>query len=141
VRRRILDEHTRITGWLAELEHLATRLRGGEEDIRPEIQRRVAALRTFFLSHLELEEHVLAPALERAGGPGPERAARLRGEHASQRAALDRFADGLSAPGVPPAELAAAVEGFVRDVRADMRAEEALELDRTLLADDDPDEV
>ncbi|MDX1649005.1 MAG: hemerythrin domain-containing protein [Myxococcota bacterium] len=139
VRRRILDEHTRICGWLAELEHLAIRLRRGEPDLTSELHRRVAALRTFFLSHLELEERVLAPALRRAGGVGPERAARLQAEHGAQREALARFADGLAASGVPVATLADAVDAFVADVRRDMHAEEALELDPDLLRDD-PDE-
>lgn len=140
VRRRILDEHTRICGWLAELEHMARRLRRGEADLAPELLRRVTALRTFFLSHLELEEHVLAPALRRAGGPGPERAARLQSEHGAQRDALERFAGGLAAPGLPATTLAEAVEVFVADVRRDMHAEEALELDPDLLRDDAEDD-
>lgn len=137
VRRRILDEHTRIAGWLAELEHLAGRLRAGEPELGPELLRRVASLRTFFSSHLELEEHVLAPALRRAGEVGAERARRLVAEHDAQRAALARFADGLGAPDIPPERLAEAVEAFVEDVRRDMRAEERLELDPALLAEPD----
>ena len=137
VRRRVLDEHTRIAGWLGELEHLAGRLRAGEPELRPELLRRVASLRTFFSSHLELEEHVLAPALRRAGTRGAERARRLVAEHDAQRAALARFADGLGAPDTSPEQLAEAVEAFVEDVRRDMRAEERVELDPALFADPD----
>jgi hemerythrin-like domain-containing protein len=141
VRRRILDEHTRIAGWLGELEHLASRLRRGEDELAPELQRRVQALRTFFLSHLELEEHVLAPALRRAGGPGPERAARLHTEHGAQREAIDRFVRELAGAARPGPELADAVEAFVRDVRADMHAEEAWDLDPALLGDGAEDDA
>jgi hypothetical protein len=135
IRRRILDEHTRIAGWLAELEHLAGRLRRGEEDLVPELRRRGEGLRAFFLSHLALEERILAPALECAGGPGPARARRLVAEHEAQRALVARFAGDLSAGCASPLALAEAVEAFVRTVRADMRAEEELELDPALLVE------
>ena len=135
IRRRILDEHTRISGWLAELEHLAGRLRTGEPGIVDVVAERARNFRTFFLSHLDLEERILAPALRRAGGESTAIADRLLEEHAAQRLLVDRFASGTAAESKAPVDVAKAVDDFVADIRADMRAEESVELDPTLLFD------
>lgn len=135
VRRRILDEHTRISGWLAELEHLARRLRTGEPGIPEEVAKRVKNFRTFFFSHLDLEERILVPALRQAGDESVGVADRLIQEHGSQRGMVDRFVQGVAAESAAPVDLAKAVDDFVEDIRADMRAEESVELDPTLLHD------
>lgn len=137
VRRRILDEHTRISGWLAELEHLASRLRTGEPGLDEDVTRRVKAFRTFFLSHLDLEERILVPALRRSGDESVAIADRLIQEHTAQRAMVARFVEGVAAESSAPVDLAKAVVDFVEDIRADMRAEESVELDPTLLHDPD----
>jgi hypothetical protein len=137
IRRRMLDEHTRLAGWLAELEHLAGRLRRGEKAVLPELRRRAEGLRVFFLGHLALEERFLAPALARAGPEGAKRAHRLLDDHEAQRAEIERFARGVSAAWPSEIALADAVESFVRSVRDDMRREEDLDLDPGLLMDPD----
>ena len=101
------------------------------------MQKRAREFSTFFLSHLDLEERILVPALRRAGDESTEVAQRLIEEHAAQRLLVKHFAEGTAAETREPVDVAKAVDAFVADIRADMKAEESVELDPTLLHDPD----
>ena len=70
LRRRILDDHSRLRGLLAELESLLDHFQAGHPDAGPLLRERGRTLQRFFLDHLALEDAILLPALRDADAWG-----------------------------------------------------------------------
>jgi hemerythrin-like domain-containing protein len=135
VRRRILVDHEHLRGLLDEVDQRAVRVaRGAEEDVGALRALGLQLLRRF-REHLALEDHLLAPALRRAGRIGRERAERLDADHREQRELLDYLLEKVRDPSRPAAVLAAEWRSFVELLRDDMAEEELTILERELLED------
>ena len=142
VRRLILTEHANIRRLLRRVERAARRI------IRvPLVEERDLAIAhqsaltlcAVMESHFQLENRLLAPALEALDAWGKVRADRLRAEHREQVELLHGFLRALErvAQSVPAAPvLASLVQELVDNIRADMQAEEETLLRADLLCDD-----
>lgn len=131
VRRRILDEHAALA---REMERVRKLGEGGD------LATFTGAARALFervLTHMAMEERVLAPALERTDAWGRERAARLRSDHHAQRAWIKASAEKLCGR-TSIAEARADVLAILSKLDADMKEEEARDLDPDLLSDSIP---
>ncbi|MEM9860763.1 MAG: CBS domain-containing protein [Myxococcota bacterium] len=137
IRTRILEEHKALRALLQEVEDRAERVLSGqvvEDDTQdaaslPDVARELYA---FMLRHLDVEDRILAPALEHADGFGQERARLLLDEHRKQRRGLRAALNALGEDSLR--ELAEYLVGFVNDVRADMAREESDVLTDELLS-------
>jgi hypothetical protein len=135
IRQTILDDHAALRGLFASLRDLL-RSEGGGAGREPAVRSLGAALRERFLTHLDLEDRYLVPALREVDAWGEERANRVSKEHAEQRARLDRLLTHLQDPARPMAELIEELEVLLRDLLEDMTHEEATVLQEDLLRDD-----
>jgi hemerythrin-like domain-containing protein len=124
VRERILQEHAELRGMLDEVHSLAERFEGGDAQVSQTLRERGLRLYERFAAHLDLEDRLLAPALRKAGGPGPERAERLAREHREQRELLDYLMERLLKHPAPTLLVARELHHFVSYVRLDMDYEE-----------------
>jgi CBS domain-containing protein len=90
-------------------------------------------------AHLDLEDHVLAPALEALDAWGKVRADKLRSEHAEQTLVLHSYLRALervSGSRHAGSALGALVQQLVASLRTDMQTEEETLLRPDLLCDD-----
>jgi hemerythrin-like domain-containing protein len=136
VRRRILDDHGWLRAVLDDVEEVARRVVEGDLELGVRLRERAAALRERFLSHLDLEDAFLVPALREADDWGEERAACLAREHASQRERFAVLLDDLRDPHRNARDVAREVRALVHDLRLDMEHEERSMLAPDLLRDD-----
>jgi hypothetical protein len=84
VREQVMAAHGSLRDAMAKVAILVRRTQGGEptaELLRVEASR----LLEFLHSHIEMENLVLEPVLRTIDAWGPERAARLRSDHAAQQ--------------------------------------------------------
>jgi hemerythrin-like domain-containing protein len=135
IRQTILDDHAALRGLFASLRDLL-RSAGGGADREQAVRELGAALRERFLTHLDLEDRYLVPALETIDAWGEERAKRVSREHDEQRARLDRLLTHLKDSQRPMPELIEELEVLLRDLLEDMTHEEATVLHEDLLRDD-----
>ncbi len=141
VRAAVLKEHADIRSLLGRVEETARRLAlsaAPDEAGRASTYEAAHLLCRVMVAHIELEDRVLAPALERIDAWGAARAERLRAEHADQLrvvrsylAALDHLA--ASAPSGPV--LAEVARQLVETIRKDMEVEEQTVLSPELWRD------
>jgi len=135
IRQTILDDHAALRGLFASLRDLLRSAGGGAE--RDQAVRDLgSALRERFLTHLDLEDRYLVPALREIDAWGEERAKRVSREHDEQRARLDRLLAHLQDPERPLAELIEELDVLIRDLLEDMTHEEETVLHEDLLRDD-----
>lgn len=125
LRRQILAEHVELRAAIA-------RVATAEEPARLALA--TSALCDRLEDHLELEDEVLEPVLRAVDAWGPERARRLRDEHAAQRRRLAQLRRDVAT--APALALAREVQPFLETLLADMAAEERDVLDPDLLRDD-----
>ncbi len=125
LRRMILAEHGELRAAIAKV---AT----AEEPARLALA--TNALLDLLADHLDHEDEVLEPALRAIDAWGPERARRLRHEHTSQRARIERLRREVAT--APALALAREVQPFLEELLADMADEERDVLDPKLLRDD-----
>ena len=85
VRKRILEDHRALRGVLDRLEALARGRLQGRESVSDELLAQARVLDQRLRKHMDLEEHILVPALRRADAWGPERVERFHAEHQRQR--------------------------------------------------------
>jgi len=136
VRLRILEDHARLRSLFAELDDVARRVLEGESELAFRLRVLAEALRECFLSHLDLEDAVLVPAVRRADAGGPERAERVAREHREQRHLFQHLLGELSDPERPVEKLASDLRSLVQELYRDMSQEEESILDEDLLRDD-----
>jgi hemerythrin-like domain-containing protein len=136
VRRRILDEHARLRGLLAEVQSLVERVLEGHGEAVELLRERGRALHTFFFDHLELEDVILVATLRDADAWGEERARNLTQEHREQRQLLEALLGRIDDARLPAEELARDLADFVQRVREDMAVEEKAMLSDKILRDD-----
>ena len=125
VRRRILAEHR-------ELRKAIAKVNAADDPYKVTLAAR--ALLDRLIDHLDLEDQILEPLLRGIDAWGPERARRLREEHASQRTQVATLRTALAT--APTAELATLARLFVDELLADMADEERDVLNAELLRDD-----
>ena len=136
VRRRILEDHTRIREALDALEVPSRALRAGEAKALVPAMYALRDLAQRFLDHLDLEEAILVPALYDADAWGPERAELVASEHAEQRGELLDLLEQLARPATSPAIVGKRLLEWIEALRFDMEHEEVAVLDPDLLRDD-----
>jgi hemerythrin-like domain-containing protein len=134
VRACVLDEHVQIRGMLAEVESIAERALAGDAQARAQLRTKALELYSRLHAHMCMEDSLLYPAICDADAWGHVRGARMREEHARQRAQLSELANVEWRN--TTAELVEAVQRFAKDVRDDMCNEENELLNPELLRDD-----
>ncbi len=143
VRAAIMSEHADIRRLLRRVEHSARRLATASPPHEPEraaTYEAASLLCKVVAAHIELENRVLAPALEKLDAWGKVRADRLRAEHADQVLVLRSYVaalDHLSASEPEGTVLAEVARQLVETLRKDMDIEEETLL-RVELWRDDP---
>ena len=99
VRKRILTEHKVLRGLLATTETLANRILEGDAESGVRLAWQTRELYQTLLRHMDVEDRILAPALQETDAFGKTRAENLLQDHREQRrqlrqalATLDDFA-------------------------------------------------
>jgi len=122
VRRRIMEGHETLRSMLDGIAQLAEGLRAGEQGARDSLRSSAESLLEAFEQHLELEDRILAPALEETPGFGPERSREMVEHHERQqemlRAAISELHD------ADADALADRITEVARDLREDMERED-----------------
>jgi hemerythrin-like domain-containing protein len=142
VRDIILIEHANIRRLLQQVEQAARRVLGlaaPQPGDLHDVHRLACRLCAAMEGHVELENQLLAPALELLDAWGKVRADRLRAEHAEQTLMLRDYLsalNGLSGSGRTGPALASIAQQLVDYLRRDMQAEEQCLLRPDLLCDD-----
>jgi hemerythrin-like domain-containing protein len=136
VRERILIDHQRIRGLVAEVEALAERVRAGRVELCSKLRERGTALYEQLCRHLDLEDVVLAGALRKVDAWGEERAEELEIEHSEQRELLAYLLQRLDDSSQPATLLVEDLIQFTALLRDDMKREERDLLSEELLRDD-----
>jgi hemerythrin-like domain-containing protein len=136
VRRRILEEHTRIRALLDAVEELVARFQRGDPAVREPLRERGMELHDALCEHLDREDRILTEALRQADAWGEERAERLADEHREQRELFAYILARLRDSERPTTLLARELQNFVDILRVDMRHEEETELSDRVLHDD-----
>jgi iron-sulfur cluster repair protein YtfE (RIC family) len=134
-RATILGQHQEIRILLRTVASVARLAAAGNRRIGETLGHYLQEIRDVLEAHLTMEEGLLLPILESDPPLGPERAQRLRQEHARQRAELAALAtEGRRA--LAPAELAWQLDALVRELLADMDGEERSLLTPDVVRDD-----
>jgi len=136
VRARILADHVAIRGMLLSLEHVAQRVRGGEQSLLGALRLEGEALLRCLQDHMLWEDLHLAPALRQADAWGEERAARLDSDHREQRQVLAHCLSAVCDESRPAPVVARTLIDLVGLLRKDIQDEECLLLDERILRDD-----
>lgn len=134
IRARVLAEHVKIRSLLSEVEFLAARALAGKLPNEGRLHAKAIELYSTMYAHMSMEDELLYPAIYEADSWGFVRAARMKEEHAVQRAALNGLADIEWRHNT--VELARAIEALAKDIREDMEREESELLNPDLLRDD-----
>jgi iron-sulfur cluster repair protein YtfE (RIC family) len=126
VREKVLQEHAALREQIAAVR--AAIDEGGDALLEA-----ARALFDGLLRHLDSEDRILIPTLETIDAWGPQRAQRLRDEHAGQRRWVARTRERLTSD---PAALSAQLDRlttFLERLEKDMEEEESDELNADLL--------
>ena len=132
---RILGEHADLRRMLAEVEELAERFERGDAEVARALRDRGLALHRMLCAHLDLEDEILAPALQAVDAWGEVRAERLAREHREQRELLQYLLDRLREESRPTLLVARELRNFALLLRSDMEYEEATALRADVLCD------
>ena len=116
------------------MESIAERALAGDAQARAQLRTKALELYSRLHAHMCMEDSLLYPAICDADAWGHVRGARMREEHARQRAQLSELANVEWRN--TTAELVEAVQRFAKDVRDDMCNEENELLNPELLRDD-----
>jgi len=118
-RRTVFTQHRELRSLLARASTTAEAALEGRPRSPDAVASAIGDIRTTFDVHLTFEEKVLVPLLEGDLPLGPDRAQRLREEHAQQRALLQSLhREALAAPTLPTlsVKLAQLVDWLLRDM-------------------------
>ncbi|HLH28382.1 MAG TPA: hemerythrin domain-containing protein [Acidimicrobiales bacterium] len=135
VRAEVLAQHEALRSRLAAARLAAYEMLDGRPPA-PALRDEVLRLAVEMEVHLGFEERMLAPVLAALDAWGPERAERLRTEHAKQRGELAAFVSCCDGDGWRARSFAERVRLFVVELLEDMAIEETLLLDPAVLRDD-----
>jgi len=138
VREVMRAEHVNIRQLLERAEDQAREVltdTGGEREVHA-LRDAARQLYTSLSAHIDLENRVLAPALQQTDAWGPMRAQQLIQGHIEQTRALEGALLELDDLAQPAFALAAHVEGLVMLIKNDLEAEEESLLGADLLRDD-----
>jgi iron-sulfur cluster repair protein YtfE (RIC family) len=135
-RTQIFAQHETIRMLLRAAGTVADMAAGGSRRVADLLPHYVEMVRAALEAHLGYEDRLLLPILAADPPLGPERAQRLRAEHARQRAELAVLArsahEEVVAPGVVAQRLRALIDAFLED----MAEEERVLLRSDMLRDD-----
>lgn len=134
VRQRILKEHRHLRHLLVELQELA-RATTLESEHASRLRSSLRTLLAEFSLHLDSEEEILVPVIEKIDAWGAARADNLRKEHAEQRGMLRSMFRRAEDPR-DACDLAEEVDRLVLRIFRDMREEEAELLHENVMRDD-----
>lgn len=134
LRRTILAEHDVLRKSLTEIEDLLGKVAAKNGDAQKLAHEKVQNLLQAFMRHLEHEERILQPVIQRIDAWGPARSASMSEEHATQRGEVTRLA-GIN-PALNPIAWAGEVQAFIDTLLIDMAAEEKSILSPNVLRDD-----
>lgn len=123
-REILLAEHQVLRRQVEELRRSAGRLLAGRHDATGDMLRTLATLQSLFPAHLDHEEALLEPLLEKIDAWGPMRLERLHEEHRHQRLWLSTLRSALTS-GVSLEELAQRSNSLCDALTIDMAHEEA----------------
>ena len=118
-RRAVLAQHGAIRNLLSRAAATAEASLEGAAPSADAVASSIGDIRTTFDVHLTFEEKVLVPLLELDLPLGPERAHRLREEHAQQRTMMEALhREALTSPNLPTlsVKLARLVDWLLRDM-------------------------
>lgn len=136
IRREILAQHLELRNLLPEVEALAGRFeRAAEDDRETGLALRETALALYekFGAHLDREQELLEPELQRAGAHGERLARRLAHEHREQRELLEYLLRRLRQHPYPTLLVARQLVDFAGFLRVEMDHEEQTLLSPALL--------
>jgi polyisoprenoid-binding protein YceI len=133
-RARILAQHATIRTLLWAASSIASGALEGRTRAASLLPRYVFELRTTLQEHLACEETLVLPLLENDLPLGPARAAKMREEHARQRAELDALAASCGHAELRP--VADSLRRLVTNLLIDMEQEEAHLLTPDVVRDD-----
>ena len=136
IRKSVLDDHALLRGILEGVEELARRVLEGEFAQVSSLRERGLELHTKLCEHLDREDRLLVPALNRAGGEGPSLAKSVTREHREQRGLLEYILGRLGDESRPTVVLARELQSFVEVLSQDMLREESEMLGDDVLRDD-----
>lgn len=133
LRDDVLSQHSALRHVLRETAACSRRVLRGE--VSGELRRRVQHLVRILLAHLDFEERTVLPLLHALDAHGRRQAARMVTEHQRQRSELATIDPGRPGTADDPVAMAAAAQGLIEELLADMRAEEAFLADLDCLLD------
>jgi hemerythrin-like domain-containing protein len=133
VRRLILDEHGQLRRELREILETLEDLEQDRPGAPQQLYRQWRAFTDRFLEHLEHEDAVLRPVLERIDAWSEVRLERLDEDHLHQRERVDELMRVLS---TNPLESADDLRSFLDELAVDMDEEERLDLGEELMRDE-----
>ncbi len=136
VRTLVLAGHTLLRGILDDIMRVALAELDQPGTGAARMRQRAIELADAFSAHLEVEEEILRPLLQKIDAWGPVRVERMNADHANQRERLFEIRRQCGDPVFSDAQLARRLKQLVIDLREDMEWEEREMLDADLLRDD-----
>jgi hypothetical protein len=121
VRARVLAEHARIRHVIHDVDRLATAVAAGDSGKADLLRERAERLYRMLVEHIDHEESVVAPIIERIDAWGPVRLEQMLHDHDGQRMTLKQAVYDLGIEGRP---LGQAVQSMCWELLHDMRREE-----------------
>jgi len=134
IRKIILVEHEGLRGNLRAIEELLDLVSQGDVVALQNAHQQLINMLQTFLRHIEHEEAILQPVLEKIDAWGPQRKAAMEEEHKVQRALVMKLTS--INPINDPAGWARDVRIFAKDLLLDMADEEKTCLSPNVLRDD-----
>jgi len=138
IRDEIAGQHDELRRLLGEIETLAKRFEKSAEDdgeIGRNLRDRGRVLYEKFSAHLDTEQALLEPVLQKSGPAGERLADRLRNEHDEQRELLRYLMDRLVQRPKPTILIARELQHFAGFLRYEMAHEEETLLAPSVLKD------
>jgi iron-sulfur cluster repair protein YtfE (RIC family) len=135
IRSDIVGQHATLEELLVKIETLAERFEQADDssDVGTELRERGMALYQKFGAHLDSEQALLEPALQKAGPDGEKLAHRLRNEHREQRELLKYLIVRLERHPEPTILIARELQNFAGFLRFEMAYEEETLLSEAIL--------
>jgi iron-sulfur cluster repair protein YtfE (RIC family) len=135
IRSDIVGQHDALKKLLAEIETLAKHFEQAAEhsDVGTQLRERGLALYQNFAAHLDSEQALLEPALQKAGPEGERLAHRLRNEHREERELLKYLIARLEQHPEPTLLIARELQNFASFLRFEMAHEEETMLSEEVL--------
>ncbi len=121
IRARVLAEHARLRNVIAQVDRVASVVAAGDVTQLGDLRERAEKLYRMLAEHIDREEAVVAPIIERIDAWGPVRVEQMQHEHVGQRMALEQAAHDLDIAGRP---LGQAVQSMCWEILHDMKREE-----------------